>query len=206
MVGNRGPDRGSYIWGSSVHNTRIERLWVDVTNSFGRKWAHFFEYLEAHHRLNPLDRNHIWLLHHLFISDVNKDATIFQNDWNHHTLSLRSERNKRPVVLFMIGCLLHGARGIDLTTYDDPDYYAGPDGYGSEYQLFDEDVVSTSAGDAVPDSLNHVEVTPPRCSLSPEQIALIAADTHQYVGASDRISLIERWRWGFRIYSTMGLV
>ncbi|KAJ7433788.1 hypothetical protein FB451DRAFT_1064009, partial [Mycena latifolia] len=37
----------------SVHNTRIERLWYDVTHGFGKKWKVFFLDLEANHGLNP---------------------------------------------------------------------------------------------------------------------------------------------------------
>ncbi|KAI0687882.1 hypothetical protein C8T65DRAFT_712118 [Cerioporus squamosus] len=49
----RGQGRGSYIWGRSVHNTRIERLWYDVTSGFGQKWNNFFYDLEMHCHLNP---------------------------------------------------------------------------------------------------------------------------------------------------------
>ncbi|KAJ7488564.1 hypothetical protein B0H11DRAFT_2406659, partial [Mycena galericulata] len=37
----------------SVHNTRIERLWYDVTHGFGKKWKVFFLDLETNHGLNP---------------------------------------------------------------------------------------------------------------------------------------------------------
>ncbi|KAJ7265822.1 hypothetical protein C8J57DRAFT_1069107, partial [Mycena rebaudengoi] len=37
----------------SVHNTRIERLWYDVTHGFGQKWKKFFTDLEVNHGLNP---------------------------------------------------------------------------------------------------------------------------------------------------------
>ena len=32
----RGSDRGSYLWGSSTHNSRIERMWVEIGIQFAR--------------------------------------------------------------------------------------------------------------------------------------------------------------------------
>lgn len=34
----RGINRASFMWGSSTHNTRIERLWVEVGRHFGCPW------------------------------------------------------------------------------------------------------------------------------------------------------------------------
>ena len=73
---------------SSVHNTRIERLWYDVTHGFGLKWKNFFIDLEAHCHLNP---SHIWLLHHLFMSTINADAEAWVHSWNNHTMQLKGE-------------------------------------------------------------------------------------------------------------------
>ncbi|KAI0716243.1 hypothetical protein C8Q76DRAFT_767470 [Earliella scabrosa] len=63
--------RVSYIWGRSVHNTRIERLWYDVTRGFGGKWKNFFMELEHSYSLD-----HIWLIHHLFLDVINADAQL----------------------------------------------------------------------------------------------------------------------------------
>ncbi|KAJ7673057.1 hypothetical protein DFH06DRAFT_1266812 [Mycena polygramma] len=39
MEGVMGRGRGSYIYGRSVHNIRIERLWVNWTNGDAQEWA-----------------------------------------------------------------------------------------------------------------------------------------------------------------------
>ncbi|KAK6966877.1 nitrite transporter NirC [Favolaschia claudopus] len=44
----RGSGRGSFIWGRSVHNTRIERLWYDVTHGFGKKWKEWAKAWNSH--------------------------------------------------------------------------------------------------------------------------------------------------------------
>jgi len=38
MILLRGINRASFMWGSSVFNTRIERLWVEVGKRFVRSW------------------------------------------------------------------------------------------------------------------------------------------------------------------------
>ncbi|KAJ7202108.1 hypothetical protein GGX14DRAFT_370642 [Mycena pura] len=38
MILKCGLGRASFMWGSSTHNTRIERLWVEVGSQFARSW------------------------------------------------------------------------------------------------------------------------------------------------------------------------
>ncbi|KAI5116773.1 hypothetical protein M0805_009887 [Coniferiporia weirii] len=70
MNEERGEGCGSYIWGHSVHNSRIERVWYDIMQGFGQKWKNFFIDLEIHHGLDPSWPAHIWLLHALFLPAV----------------------------------------------------------------------------------------------------------------------------------------
>ncbi|KZO91166.1 hypothetical protein CALVIDRAFT_489461 [Calocera viscosa TUFC12733] len=220
MVEHRGTNRGSYIWGRSVHNTRIERMWVDVTNSFGRKWWQFFHSLEAHHGLNHMNQDHVWLLHWLFLDDVNNDAIGFQNEWNCHTMSL-VEGNQRPADLFLTGCLQHGARGIELRTEDDPDYYLDPPAYGvedaSEVDTFppsflgDEPppaygfAVRDAQGDQVPPRLSRIDSRTPDCPLPAEQLSALVQSTQPYFLRSDVLTMTERWRRALGTCARMGL-
>ena len=41
MILLRGLNRVSFMWGSSVFNTRIERLWVEVGRWFAHAWRAF---------------------------------------------------------------------------------------------------------------------------------------------------------------------
>ncbi|KAI9066202.1 hypothetical protein FKP32DRAFT_1566373 [Trametes sanguinea] len=115
----RGMGRGSYIWGRSVHNIRIERMWVDVTAGFGHKWKEVFRALEALHDLDVDNDAHIWLLHHLFLDAINRDAHRWAETWNHHVLSRRGQRHLCPAQLYVQGMAEHGQRGILPSNLDD---------------------------------------------------------------------------------------
>lgn len=82
MVLARGIHRASFIWGSSTHNTQIERLWVEVGRRFAHSWRAFFFRLERIHCLDRKDKTHLWLLHHLFLQSINEDCSRFKEDWN----------------------------------------------------------------------------------------------------------------------------
>lgn len=72
----------------------------------------FFLDLEANHGLNPTRPGHIWLLHHLFLASVNRDAQDWAEAWNSHQLTVRRQRERSPRDLFVFGMLREGPRGI----------------------------------------------------------------------------------------------
>ncbi|KAK1229293.1 hypothetical protein PQX77_007651 [Marasmius sp. AFHP31] len=114
MEANFGVERGSYIWGRSVHNIRIERLWRDVTRGFGAKWKFFFQDLEVTADLRPNWDAHIWLLHYLFLDAINSDAITWAETWNHHTVSVRGGTDQSPQEMFFFGQLNNGWRDMSV--------------------------------------------------------------------------------------------
>ncbi|KIO22614.1 hypothetical protein M407DRAFT_79038, partial [Tulasnella calospora MUT 4182] len=95
----------------SVHNVRIERLWVDLTVSLGAKWADFFQLLEVQSGLDINNVNHIWLLHYLFLADINEEVSFFVRTWNHHPIQMRGQLNRSPIDMYGFDMLVHGIRG-----------------------------------------------------------------------------------------------
>ena len=95
-----------------MHNTRIERLWYDVTHGFGQKWKNLFLELETHHDLQPTNPAHIWLLHHLFLAAINQDALEWAGTWNSHPMTLpRGQGTRSPREIFFFSMLQDGLRG-----------------------------------------------------------------------------------------------
>ncbi|KAI5995479.1 hypothetical protein EDD15DRAFT_2165128 [Pisolithus albus] len=88
---------------SSTRNCRIERLWVEVGSQFARRWRAFFTRLENLHQLNPYDPAHLWLLHVLFLNDVDGDCQVFQAEWNCHPISGPDTNNKSPKDMRFLG-------------------------------------------------------------------------------------------------------
>jgi hypothetical protein len=87
MILLRGVNRASFMWGSSVFNTRIERLWVEVGKRFAQAWRAFFMRLERLHLLNRKSQKQRWLLHYLFLDAINEDCDKFRLEWNAHPIT-----------------------------------------------------------------------------------------------------------------------
>ena len=83
---------------SSTHNTRIERLWVEVGRNFCRNWRAFFGRLEDEFGLDHSNPGHIWLLQTLFLDAINTDCDLFVQEWNAHPISGRDTKDMSPQV------------------------------------------------------------------------------------------------------------
>lgn len=118
MILLRGLYRASFMWGSSTHNSRIERLWVEVGTQFARRWRAFFLRLEQHHYLDCSNPRHLWLIHVLFLDEINRDCESFRQDWNAHPLSGQGKgANQSPNVSTSNIAILCSAQIFNLEGY-----------------------------------------------------------------------------------------
>ena len=157
MEENQDGGRGSYIWGRfisllifphqtflqpfrnrSIHNSQVERIWYDVTEGFGGKWKDFFIDLEANEGLDFNKHAHIWLLHHLFLDDINHDALAWAETWNSHKLQIRGECQQTPQEMFFFSMLEDGPHGIHGLRQNREDRLDGEDItlYGIDWELW----------------------------------------------------------------------
>ncbi|KAJ7758913.1 hypothetical protein B0H14DRAFT_2404259, partial [Mycena olivaceomarginata] len=92
----------------STRNTRIERLWVEVGTQFARRWRAFFTRLGRMHSLDRKNPMHLWLLHRLFLDQLNDDCHEFQEEWNHHPMSGNMTGGQSPEAMRLLGQITHG--------------------------------------------------------------------------------------------------
>ncbi|KAF5366951.1 hypothetical protein D9757_010853 [Collybiopsis confluens] len=205
MESTRGERRGSYIWGRSVHNTRIERLWADVTIGVGDTWHQRFTELEVSHDLQINNPNHLWLLHHLFLPTINFHLQVWARSWNFHPIAIRNSSNQRPEEMFGFGMLLHGLRGEPLAQHLSQEelelYGIDWDAYQEESILrhlrrnyADEGASSWLGRRGPPSELNEVNVMEPLTVLSDEDIAVLDSFVASIPRESTSQEVAHLWR------------
>lgn len=196
----------------SIHNTRIERLWFDVTRAFGAKWKNFFIGLELHDGLNPDNPSHIWLLHHLFLSAVDLDAREFAASWNGHKLEYKDEdgvtTTASPADRYFFGMVEHGTRGFQgvipdesLPNDDIADYGVDFDVYGDVNVLahhMDNNAEDWANGfDTVPPPERTTEIAfePATCPFTPQQVQILDTQLSLHLDINSRVMTTRRLMW-----------
>lgn len=169
-------------------------MWVDVTAQFGGKWANFFTTLELHYGLDINNTHHLWLLHFLFMSDINADTSFFAQSWNQHKIKIKGQASRSPHDLFLFDMVTNGVRGdlmseSDIATFG-IDWEALPGATAPE----DPHSASWTGRAGPPEEMNEVTVVPPSADgLSILQIEELC----RFLGASfyafDEPSRINRW-------------
>ncbi|KAJ7894236.1 hypothetical protein B0H14DRAFT_2334518 [Mycena olivaceomarginata] len=205
----RGRGRGSYIWGTSVHNIRIERLWVDWTNGVGRKWVNFFYELEVSGGLLVDRPEHLWLLHHLFLNAINEDAQEWADAWNSHKITIPNERKQSPREMFTFGLLEQGPQGLDRFMNGDTEEVGDVANFGVDWEAqANPELVSHHAanntvaagenpfdGEALPAHMSQVTVEPPNSPFSPEQCARLDTELALVINPSSRDMAVRKQVW-----------
>ncbi|KAF8130514.1 hypothetical protein K438DRAFT_1912022 [Mycena galopus ATCC 62051] len=151
----------------SVHNVRIERLWVDVTAQVGATWGDHFTLLEVRYGL-----------------DIN-NLDFFAQSWNQHRIQIRNSPNRSPTDMFVFDMYVNGVRGDQLPAAEENFDEEELEVYGIDWQgLRDDGVLRSQAQNnshaegssswvgrtGPPPDLSQVIVQPPMGTLTDEEI------------------------------------
>ncbi|KAJ3873917.1 hypothetical protein F5051DRAFT_336803 [Lentinula edodes] len=189
----RGESRGSYIWGRSVHNVRIEHLWVDVSHYISQSWNDLFTILEMRYGLDITNTNHIWLLQHLFLPTINEQLAFWAESWNHHRISQRNGPARSPEDMFGFDMLVHGIQGDSLDQFamsDEELEVFGVDWEGLQDEVLLRALRKNYSGEGSgswlghrgpPPDLNGVIVDSPAGPLSHKQVVSLDEQVLHYI-------------------------
>ena len=103
MECRRGTNRGSFIAGKSIHNTRIERLWRDVYHGVIQTFYGLFYYMESISVLDVDDEKDLFCLIFVFLPRINTALREFKEAYNRH--SIRTERGWSPYRMWVNGMI-----------------------------------------------------------------------------------------------------
>lgn len=199
----------------SVHNVRIERLWVDVSHYISQTWNDVFTVLELRHGLDISNMNHIWLLQHLFLSLINEQLTFWAEGWNNHRISQRNGPARSPEDRFGFDMLVCGFRGNSLDQFamsDEELEVFGVDWEGLQDEVLlrslrknysNEGSSSWLGRRGPPPELSEVVVDPPSGSLTPDQVVSLDRQLERYVRSPQEADVVPLWTNALAIARSM---
>ncbi|KAJ3926141.1 MAG: hypothetical protein NXY57DRAFT_906124 [Lentinula lateritia] len=191
---------------NSVQNVRIERLWVDVSHYVSQHWHDAFTALEVHHDLDIQNVNHIWLIHHLFLCQINDSLAFWAESWNSHWVRENNGPSRSPEDRFGFDMFVQGFQGEALDQFamsDEELEVFGIDWEGLEDEVLlrslrknyaHEDGTSTSLGrHGPPPNLNEVVVDPPSDLLTSEQLDALNMALRHIPRGSELGQIVDLW-------------
>uniref|UniRef100_A0A7M5UAN7 Integrase core domain-containing protein n=1 Tax=Clytia hemisphaerica TaxID=252671 RepID=A0A7M5UAN7_9CNID len=137
MLDHHGLENNPVLTGRSVHNQRIERLWLDVKLKVNCIFIDLFRNFEENGLLDPANEVHLFALQYIFCPSINKKLQEFMSSWNNHPI--RTEKNSTPLQLWIEGIYKSFEDGILERTNVDVDEDYGVDGDESDNDDEDEE-------------------------------------------------------------------
>lgn len=118
---------------------------------------------------------HLWLLHHLFLDDLNDDIQEWAEHWNAHVMCLKGQKNRAPRDLFLIGLR---RRLADLGIQRQEDNIDDLERFGIDWEDADDQELirelrergENPFDDYAPDNMNDVPCEALDCPLTGLQV------------------------------------